>query len=148
MQAEKKYLVNIRPNYKRMDKELADYMFFYTIRIWSGRYGIDNCTQLLSILCDLALCDKPQVMNAFVRMRVYPEEFKHDMRHVAFLMYAMDVPANLIAWTLHIQPVMMRSWVKAQLNSPPQIKRLFTDPITSEIIKVLSTLKNFKEVLI
>ena len=146
MRQEKKYLADILPQYKRMEKELADYWFYYMVHIWRSRYTTEGCLSLMQSLCVISRCSKSAVMNLVVRMQVTPEQYKHDVRHAAFLMYAMDVPVDTITWLLHIKPVIIRAWVKNQLSEYPDIKRLFTDEETSEIMKLLSTWNYLKGV--
>ena len=144
MKPEKKYLSSIPRAYREMKEEQADYLFFYTVLLWKKRYGIETCAMFIRTLCEMFQCDKSIIMNLLVDIQMYPEKYKHDVRHVAFLMYAMNVPVDLISWTLHIKAVYIRGWVKAQLQDCPEIKRLFTDTQTGEIMKLLLAWNNLK----
>ena len=146
MKAEKKFLADIPQYYKQLVKELADFRFFYTVVIWKKRYGMDTYAIFIRTLCEMFECDKTVIMNLLVDMQVYPERYRHDIRPVAFLMYAMDVPIREITWILHVKQDMIHAWVKTQLKNPPEIKRLFTDAQTSEIIKLLTAWEHLKGV--
>ena len=146
MKPEKKYLAVIPQHYKQMQKEHADVMFFYTVTIWKKRYGIECCAIFIRTLCEMFNCDKAIIMNLIVDMQVYPDHYRHDIRPVAFLLYAMDVPLRTITWVLHIKQDMIHSWIKTQIKDPPEIKRLFTDEQTSEIMKLLTSWEHLKGV--
>lgn len=138
MQSEKKFLPKIPAPYKRMQEELVDYRFFYFLQFLFRHYTYDSSIRFLQALCDMFKCDKSIVMNLIVDMRMYPEKYRHDVRHVAFLMYAMDVNVADTAWTLRTTPTQVRTWTKQQLQDCPEIKRLFTDAQTGEIMKMFS----------
>lgn len=146
MKAEKKFLVDIPQYYKQLHKELADVMFFYTVTIWKKRYGMDTYAIFIRTLCEMFDCDKTIIMNLIVDMQMYPEKYRHDIRPVAFLLYSMDVPLRVITWVLHIKQDMIHSWIKNQVANPPEIKRLFTDAQTGEIMKLLSAWEHLKGV--
>ena len=144
MYGEKKFLLNIPIPYQRMDAELADYVFFYFFKFIRSHYSMDASVLFFQTLCELSKCDKSVVMNLIVDMQMYPVKYKHDIRHVAFLMYAMDMPVPKAAWILRTSASQVRSWTKQQLMDCPEIKRLFTDEETGEIMKLLSTWKVLK----
>lgn len=146
MKPEKKYLSSIPRAYREMKEEQADYLFFYTVLLWKKRYGIETCAMFIRTLCEMFQCDKSIIMNLIVDMQMYPEKYRHDVRHVAFLLYARDVPLRVIVWMLHIKTDMLHSWIKTQMRNMPEIKRLFTDEQTSEIIKLLTAWDHLKEV--
>lgn len=146
MKIEKKYLASIPRAYREMKEEQADYLFYYTVQIWKNRYGLDTYAIFIRTLCEMFKCDKSIIMNLIVDMQMYPEKYRHDIRHVAFLLYARDVPFSTMTWMLHIRADMLHSWVKTQLKNMPDIKRLFTDAQTSEIIKLLTAWNRLKEV--
>lgn len=146
MTPEKKYIQSIPRVYREMYQEQADYQFFYTIAIWKKRYGLDTLAIFLRTLCEMFHCDKLIIMNLIVDMQMYPEKYRHDVRHVAFLLYARNVPFSTITWMLHIKSSVIHSWVRTQLEAMPEIKRLFTDAQTSEIIKLLTAWEHLKGV--
>ena len=144
MRNEKKLLPSIPPPYKRMPEELTDYKFFYFFKFLRSHYSMEACVRFFQTLCEMFHCDKPIIMNLIVDIQMYPVKYKHDIRHVAFLMYAMDMPVPKAAWILRTSASQVRSWTKQQLMDCPEIKRLFTDEQTSEIMKLLSTWKVLK----